>query len=168
MLLVQLQSYRDQYGFNGIFLIPTNMYGPGDNFDLRTSHVIPAVIRKIDDAIKENKNSITLWGTGKVSREFLYVGDCAEAIMKATQEYDKKDPVNIGTGTEISIKELAEKIAELMGFKGEIIWDRTNPDGQPRRRLDTSKAKNEFGWYAKVDFEEGLKRTIEWYRKNRK
>lgn len=168
MLLVQLQSYRDQYGFNGIFLIPTNMYGPGDNFDLRKSHVIPAVIRKIDDAIKENKNSITLWGTGKVSREFLYVGDCAEAIVKATQEYDKKDPVNIGTGMEITIKDLADKIAELMGFEGEIIWDRTNPDGQPRRRLDTSKSKNEFGWSAKVDFEEGLKRTIEWYRKNRK
>jgi GDP-L-fucose synthase len=168
MLLVQLQSYRQQYGFNGIYLTPTNLYGPGDNFDLRNSHVIPAIIRKIGEAMDTREKTVTLWGSGKVSREFLYVEDAAEAIVKAAETYAKKDPVNLGNGREITIKELAGLISELMKFDGKIVWDRSKPDGQPRRCLDVGKAKSELRWSAKVGMEEGLKQTIEWYTKNRK
>jgi GDP-L-fucose synthase len=168
MLLVQLQSYRQQYGFNGIYLTPTNLYGPGDNFDLRTSHVIPAIIRKIGEAMDRREKTVTLWGSGKVSREFLYVEDAAEAIVKAAETYAKKDPVNLGNGREITIKELAGLISRLMKFDGKIVWDRSKPDGQPRRCLDVGRAKAELGWSAKVGMEEGLKHTIEWYTKNRK
>lgn len=164
MLLVQAQAYRKQYNFNGIFLLPVNLYGPGDNFDPSSSHVIPALIRKCIEAQKSGNAEIEVWGTGKATREFLYVDDCADAIVLATQKYDKPDPVNIGAGFEISIKDLAELIAKLSGYKGSLKWDGTKPDGQPRRCLDTSKAKREFGFKAKVNFEEGLGRTIEWYR----
>jgi GDP-L-fucose synthase len=164
MLLVQSQTYRRQYGFNVIFLLPVNLYGPGDNFDLDSSHVIPALIRKFIEAVRDNREEVEVWGTGEVSREFLYVDDAAEAIVLATERYNKPDPVNIGAGFEIAIKDLVKLITEFTGFKGEIRWDATKPDGQPRRRLDVSKAKNEFGFEAKVDFREGLKRTIEWYR----
>lgn len=164
MLLVQGQAYRQQYGFNAIFLLPVNLYGPRDNFDLETSHVMPAIIRKCFDAVTEGKNEIVLWGTGKPTREFLYVGNCAEAIVLATERYDKPDPVNIGTGFELSIKDLALLIAELTGFTGRIVWDAAQPDGQPRRMLDTSRAQGEFGFVATTDFREGLRKTIEWYR----
>lgn len=167
MLLVQAQAYRQQYGFNAIYLLPVNLYGPGDNFDPKSSHVIPALIKKCIDAITNNDSRITVWGTGKPTREFLYVEDCAEAIILAAEKYNKPDPVNIGAGFEISIKDLVELIARLAGFNGEIIWDTTKPDGQPRRMLDTSKAYKEFGFKAKTGFEEGLKKTIEWYRENR-
>jgi len=167
MLLVQLQAYRKQYDFNGIYLIPTNLYGPGDNFDLKTSHVIPAMMRKMDEAMKKGEERITLWGTGNVSREFLYVEDAADAIVKATEVYDKEEPVNLGTGREIKIRDLAELIAKIMGFEGEIVWDTSKPDGQPRRCLDVERAKKELGWEARVSLEEGLKRTVEWYRNNR-
>ncbi|MEW6455187.1 MAG: GDP-L-fucose synthase [Acidobacteriota bacterium] len=162
MLLVQSQAYRKQYGFNSIFLLPVNLYGPGDKFDPESSHVIPALIKKFFDAIPSK--SVTIWGTGKATREFLYVEDCAEAIMLATEKYNKSEPVNIGAGFEISIKDLVNLIAKLTGFKGEIIWDSSKPDGQPRRMLDTSKALKEFGFKAKTSFEEGLKKTIEWYK----
>ncbi len=165
MLLVQAQAYRIQYGFNAIFLTPVNLYGPRDNFDPRVSHVIPALIKKCFDAKREGKDNIVIWGTGKATREFLYVEDCARAIILATEKYDKPEPVNIGAGFEISIKDLAELIIELTGFKGKIVWDTSKPDGQPRRFLDTSRAKKEFGFEAKTDFEEGLKKTIEWYQK---
>jgi len=164
MLLVQSQAYRRQYGFNAIFLLPVNLYGPGDNFDLQSSHVIPALIRKFTEAVRDDKGEVEVWGSGEISREFLYVEDAAEAIALATERYNKPEPVNIGAGFEIRIKDLVKLIAELTGFKGEIRWDNTKPDGQPRRRLDVSKAKEEFGFEAKVDFREGLKRTIEWYR----
>jgi GDP-L-fucose synthase len=164
MLLVQSQAYRRQYGFNAIFLLPVNLYGPGDNFDLESSHVIPALIRKFTEAVRDNRREVEVWGTGEVSREFLYVEDAAEAIVLATERYNKPEPVNIGAGFEIKIKDLVKLIADVTGFKGEIRWDRSKPDGQPRRRLDVSKAKQEFGFEAKVDFGEGLKRTIEWYR----
>jgi GDP-L-fucose synthase len=163
MLLVQSQAYRRQYGFNAIFLLPVNLYGPGDNFDLQSSHVIPALIRKFTEAVLDNRREVEVWGSGGVSREFLYVEDAAEAIVLATKRYNKPEPVNIGAGFEIKIKDLVKLIAELTGFSGEIRWDMTKPDGQPRRRLDVSKAKQEFGFEAKVDFREGLKRTIEWY-----
>ncbi len=172
MLLVQSQAYRKQYGFNSIFLLPVNLYGPGDNFDPRSSHVIPALIKKIFDAIyelnKPNKQKkphepVTVWGSGNATREFFYVEDAAEAIVLATERYNKSDPVNIGAGFEISIKELVELIVEITGFKGRIIWDKSKPDGQPRRMLDTTKAFEEFGFKAKTDFSEGLKKTIEWY-----
>jgi GDP-L-fucose synthase len=163
MLLVQSQAYRQQYGFNAIFLLPVNLYGPGDNFDLQSSHVIPALIRKFTEAVQNNQREVEIWGTGEVSREFLYVEDAAKGIALATERYNKPEPVNIGAGFEIKIKDLVKLIAELTGFKGEIRWDTSKPDGQPRRRLDTSKAKQEFGFQAKVDFREGLKRTIEWY-----
>ena len=163
MLLVQSQAYRRQYGFNAIFLLPVNLYGPGDNFDLQSSHVIPALIRKFTEAVRDNQREVEVWGTGEVSREFLYVEDAAEGILLATERYNKPEPVNIGAGFEIKIKDLVKLVAELTGFKGKIRWDRSKPDGQPRRRLDTSKAKKEFGFEAKVDFREGLKRTIEWY-----
>ena len=163
MLLVQSQAYRQQYGFNSIFLLPVNLYGPGDNFNPKSSHVIPALIKKFYDAKINNQSEVIVWGTGKATREFLYVEDCAEAIVLATEKYDKHDPVNIGAGFEISIKDLAEKIRQIIGFKGKIVWDTTKPDGQPRRCLDTSKAYAEFGFKAKVSFDEGLKKIIDWY-----
>jgi GDP-L-fucose synthase len=168
MMLVQLQAYRQQYGFNGIYLLPVNLYGPSDNFDPKTSHVIPALIRKCHEAIKNNKKEMVVWGTGKATREFLYVEDCAEAIVLATEKYNKPDPVNIGSGFEISIKDLALLICKLMEFKGKIIWDKTKPDGQPRRCLDTSRAKKEFGFKAKINFKEGLKKTINWFLSQQK
>jgi GDP-L-fucose synthase len=168
MLLVQSQAYRQQYGFNAIFLLPVNLYGPGDNFDLQSSHVIPALIRKFAEAVQSKKREVEVWGTGEASREFLYVEDAAEGILLATERYNKPEPVNIGAGFEIKIKDLVKLIAELTGFSGEIRWDTSKPDGQPRRCLDTSKAKQEFGFQAKVDFREGLERTIEWYRGVRK
>lgn len=161
MLLVQSQAYRAQYGYNSIFLLPVNLYGPGDDFDPSTSHVIPALIRKCVEAKEQNKKEIVVWGTGSASREFLYVEDCAEAIVLASEKYNKSDPVNIGAGREISIKDLVNLIVKLTGFKGDIVWDPSKPDGQPRRCLDVSKAKKEFGFTAKMGFEEGLKRTIE-------
>ncbi len=167
MLLVQSQAYRRQYGFNSIYLLPVNLYGPGDNFDPESSHVIPALIKKCFDAVKEKSRSITVWGTGKATREFLYVEDAAEGIMLATERYDKSEPVNLGAGFEISIKDLVLLIARLTGFNGEIIWDTAKPDGQPRRCLDTTRASKEFGFKAKTGFEEGLRNTIEWYRNKR-
>lgn len=166
MLLVQLQAYKQQYGFNGIYLLPVNLYGPHDSFDPKKSHVIPALIRKIAIAKKEGKSEIEVWGSGSASREFLFARDAAKAIVLATKKYNKADPVNIGSGSEIKIKELVELISELMEFKGKIIWDKTKPDGQPRRYLDTSKAKKEFGFEAETDFKEGLKETIEWFLDN--
>ncbi len=163
MLLVQLQSYRQQYGFNGIYLLPVNLYGPGDNFEAKSSHVIPALIKKCVDAKKEGKSHITVWGTGKASGEFLYVEDAALGILLATEFYNEPEPVNLGAGFEITIKDLVMLIAELTGFKGEIKWDTSKPDGQPRRMLDTSRAKEKFGFQAKTDFREGLKETISWY-----
>jgi GDP-L-fucose synthase len=163
MLLVQAQSYRNQYGFNAIFLLPVNLYGPGDNFNPESSHVIPALIRRFIEAKIGNKSSITVWGTGKATREFLYVEDAARAIVLAAKRYNKPDPVNIGVGFEISIRDLAQKIKTLVGFKGSIKWDRTKPDGQPRRMLDTSKAKKEFGFTAGTSFDTGLRKTIDWY-----
>ena len=163
MMLVQSQAYREQYGFNSIYLLPVNLYGPRDNFDPNSSHVIPAIIKKCVDAIQENATSITAWGTGSATREFLYAEDCAEAIILATENYDKSAPVNIGTGFEISMKNLTEIIAELTGFKGDIIWDTSKPDGQPRRCLDVTRAEKEFGYKSKTDFKEGLKETIDWY-----
>ena len=165
MMLVQSQAYRQQYGFNSIFLLPVNLYGPGDNFDPTSSHVIPALIKKCVDATLNNEDNIVVWGTGKITREFLYVEDAAEAIALATQKYDKSDPVNIGAGFEISIKELVELIVELTDFQGRIVWDDTKPDGQPRRTLDTTKALKEFGFKAENSLREGLKKTIEWYKK---
>lgn len=168
MLLVQSQAYRQEYGFNSIFLLPVNLYGPGDNFDPASSHVIPALIKKCVDAMEEGKDFIECWGTGSASREFIYAADAAEGILLATEHYNESEPVNIGAGFEITIRELTERIAKLTGFGGEIRWDPTKPDGQPRRRLDTSRAKEKFGFTAKTDFETGLKKTIEWYRANRR
>jgi len=165
-LLVMLQAYRQQYGLNGIYLLPVNLYGPGDNFDLKSSHVIPALIRKFCEAVDTDAEQVTVWGTGKVSREFLYVEDAARGIAMATQYYDGPEPVNLGTSCEITIKDLAEKIKELTGFKGRIVWDTTKPDGQPRRRLDTSRAKELFGFEPHIPFEEGLKRTVVWWREH--
>lgn len=165
MMLVQSQAYRRQYGFNSIFLLPVNLYGPGDNFDPQSSHVIPALIKKCVDANLNNEKEILVWGTGEATREFFYVEDAADAIILATEKYNKSDPVNIGAGFEISIKELVGLIVELTGFEGRIIWDTSKPDGQPRRMLDTTKALKEFDFKAKTDFREGLKMTIEWYRK---
>jgi len=167
MLLVQSQAYRAQYGFNSIFLMPVNLYGPSDNFDPKSSHVIPALIKKCFDAIDNNSKEIVVWGTGNATREFLYVEDCAEGIILATERYDKSEPVNLGAGFEISIKDLVDLIARLTGFNGKIIWDSEKPDGQPRRSLDTQKACKEFGFKAKTPFEEGLRKTIEWYREHR-
>jgi len=173
MMLVQSQAYRRQYGFNSIFLLPVNLYGPGDNFDPRSSHVIPALIKKCVDAMSNNDSrfpnsefripKLIVWGTGKATREFFYVEDAVEAIILAMEKYNKSDPVNIGAGFEISIKNLVELIVKLTGFKGKILWDKTKPDGQPRRMLDTTKALREFGFKARTGFEEGLKKTIEWY-----
>jgi GDP-L-fucose synthase len=167
MMLVQSQAYRQQYGFNSIFLLPVNLYGPGDNFDPRSSHVIPALIKKCFDAMDNHSNTLEVWGTGKATREFFYVEDAAEAICLAADTYDRSEPVNIGAGFEISIKDLTELIARLSGFSGELIWDASKPDGQPRRLLDTSKAMKEFGFKAKTDLTTGLNKTIDWYRKNR-
>lgn len=167
MMLVQSQSYRQQYGFNSIFLLPVNLYGPGDNFDPRSSHVIPALIKKCFDAIDKNESFIEVWGSGAATREFFYVEDAADAIFLATEKYNKSEPVNIGAGFEISIKELTELIVKLSGFKGNIIWNKSKPDGQPRRMLDTSKAWDEFGFIAKTDLAAGLEKTIKWYKNNR-
>jgi len=164
MLLVQSQAYRDQYGFNSIFLLPVNLYGPGDSFELKSSHVIPALIRKFYQAKINGLSEVEVWGTGKATREFLYVDDCAEAIVLATEKYHKPYPINIGAGSEISIRELAVKIKDIIGFNGKISWDKSKPDGQPRRCLDTSKAFKEFGFRAKTDFDEGLRKTIDWYK----
>jgi len=168
MLLVQSQAYRQQYGFNSIFLLPVNLYGSGDNFDLSSSHVIPALIRKCIDAQKEQSKvaDLVVWGTGKATREFLYVEDAAEGIILATEKYNKSEPVNLGAGFEISIKDLVGLITRLTGFKGRIIWDASKPDGQPRRCLDTTKAYQEFGFKSHTSFEEGLKKTISEYLKN--
>ncbi|MBA7591144.1 GDP-L-fucose synthase [subsurface metagenome] len=167
MLLVQAQSYRQQYGFNAIYLLPVNLYGPGDNFDPEFSHVVPALIKKCLDAVEENRDEIVVWGTGKPTREFLYAEDAAEGIVLATEKYDKPEPVNLGSGAGISIADLVKLIAKLTGFRGGIIWDASRPDGQPKRFLDTSRAEREFGFKAKIDFEEGLRRTIEWYKAKR-
>lgn len=163
MLLVQGQAYRQQYGFNAIYLLPVNLYGPGDNFDPRSSHVIPALIKKCGDAVERGDQEIVAWGTGKASREFLYVEDAARAIVLATEKYDKPDPINIGTHMEITIRDLLELIAELTGFRGDIVWDTSKPDGQPRRSVDASRAKQEFGFEAETDFREGLRKTIDWF-----
>ncbi|MCX5679383.1 MAG: GDP-L-fucose synthase [Candidatus Omnitrophica bacterium] len=166
MLLVQSQAYRQQYGFSSIFLLPVNLYGPGDNFEPNSSHVIPALIKKCCDAVKNNEKKIVVWGTGKPTREFLYVEDAAGAIILATEKYNKSNPVNIGAGFEITVKDLVKLIVKLTGFKGKIIWDKSKPDGQPRRCLSTSKAKKEFGFKTKTSFEDGLRKTIEWYEGN--
>ena len=184
MLLVQALAYKQQYDFNAIYLLPVNLYGPRENFDLETSHVIPAIIRKCLEshdsrneikskinsaqrAISESQSCIKIWGTGNPTREFLYVEDAAEGIILATEKYNKTDPVNLGSGSEISIKELVKLIVKLTNFKGNIVWDTSKPDGQPRRRLDTTKAEKEFGFKAKTSLEEGLMQTIEWYMKNK-
>lgn len=166
-LLTQSQAYRQQYGFNSIYLMPVNLYGPRDDFDLETSHVIPAIIRKCVEARERGDDSITAWGTGDPTREFLYVEDAAEGILDATERYDKSEPVNIGSGMEISIRELVEIIAHVTRFDGDVEWDTSKPDGQMRRCLDVSRAKKEFGWEATTDFEEGLLRTVEWYEEQR-
>jgi GDP-L-fucose synthase len=163
MLLVQAQAYRQQYGFDAIYLLPVNLYGPRDNFDPESSHVIPALIRKCLEAERDGLPAIEVWGTGSATREFLYVDDCAEGILLATEHYRKPDPMNLGSGYEISIKDLVHTIARLTGFRGEIRWDATKPDGQPRRGLDVSRARAELGFEAKMPLEEGLRRTIEWY-----
>ena len=162
-LLVMLQAYRAQYGLNSVYLIPVNLYGPGDNFDLETSHVIPAMIRKFVEAKVAGAADVSLWGTGSASREFLYVQDCARAIVMATRGYDGVEPVNIGTGREITIRDLAEKIRGIVGYTGRIVWDSSKPDGQPRRCLDTSRAKERFGFEATTSFDEGLRKTVAWY-----
>jgi GDP-L-fucose synthase len=164
MLLVQAQAYREQYGLNAIYLLPVNLYGPWDSFDPARSHVIPALIKKCVDAVESRSAKVEVWGTGSASREFLYVQDCARGIVLATRHYDQALPVNLGAGHEIKIRDLAQLIARLTGFNGEIIWDATKPDGQPRRVLDVSRAEREFGFRATTPFEAGLKRTIEWYR----
>jgi GDP-L-fucose synthase len=166
MLLVQAQAYRQQYGFNAIYLLPVNLYGPGDNFNPETSHVIPAIIRKCLAAQASGEKKVTLWGTGRPTREFLYAEDCAEGICLATERYNKPEPVNLGSGQEISIRELADIVAELTGFQGEFIWDASQPDGQPRRCLDTSRAEREFGFLARTSFREGFERTVAWYRRS--
>jgi GDP-L-fucose synthase len=163
MLLVQSEAYREQYGFNSIFLLPVNLYGPGDNYDPSSSHVIPALIRKAVAATQAGCDHFTVWGDGSPTREFLYVDDCAEAILLATERYNHSDPVNIGSAAEISIRDLATLIAEATGFKGRIIWDRTKPNGQPRRKLDVSRARLRFGFEARTSFEYGLGETIKWY-----
>lgn len=167
MLLVQAQAYRAQYGFNAIYLLPVNLYGPGDHFDLENSHVIPTMIRKFTEAVSCGCDRVVLWGDGSPTREFLYVADAARAIVAASGKYDGADPVNIGSGMEISIADLAEKIAGLCGYSGEIVWDESRPNGQPRRCLDTSRASRLLGWEATTSFDSGLKATVEWYRSNK-
>ena len=167
-LLVQLQSYRQQYNFNGIYLLPVNLYGPEDNFDPRSSHVIPALIRKVHEAQQRGDSNLSVWGDGSPTREFLYSTDAARGIVMATKKYDAPAPINLGTNYEISIRDLVELICELMEFEGEILWEIDKPNGQPRRCLDTQRAKERFGFTAEVDFKEGLKNTIDWYRQNAK
>ena len=167
MLLVQGQAYREQYGFDVIHLIPVNLYGPGDNFDPASSHVIPALIKKAVDAREAGASHIEVWGTGQASREFLYVEDAAEGIVLATERYDGSEPVNLGVGREISIRDLTQTIVGLTGFRGEVRWDASKPDGQPRRALDTSRAKDRFGFVARTSFEDGLRRTVDWYEQTR-
>lgn len=166
MLLVQSQAYRDEFQFNSIYLLLVNLYGPRDNFDPESSHVIPAIVKKCIDARNNQQESITCWGTGRPTREFLYVEDAAKAIVAATDKYNKRDPINIGSGKEITISELVELIADLTGYEGKILWDTSKPDGQPRRSLDTAKAYDEFGFRATTDFVSGLRKTIEWYERN--
>jgi GDP-L-fucose synthase len=168
MLLVQGQAYRQQYGFQSIYLLPVNLYGPGDNFDPRSSHVIPALIKKCAEAVESGAPTIEVWGDGSPTREFLYVEDAAEGIVLAAERYNGDEPVNLGSGMEISIRDLVETIARLTGFKGDIVWDSSKPNGQPRRCLDVSRAEHEFGFRAEVPFEEGLRRTIEWYREHQR
>jgi GDP-L-fucose synthase len=168
MLLVQSQAYRQEYGLNSIFLLPVNLYGPGDNFNPTSSHVVPALIRKVVEAKRDGEGEVEVWGSGRATREFLYVDDCAEAIVLAAERYNSAEPVNIGTGSEISIKDLAELIVRLVGFKGSLKWDETKPDGQPRRCLDTSRATREFGFKAKTLLEDGLKQTVDFYLNTRK
>ena len=167
-LLVQLQAYRQEYGFNGVFLLPVNLYGPRDNFDLESSHVIPAMIRKFVEAKDRNETTVTLWGDGSPTREFLYASDAAEGILLAAERYDAPDPVNVGSGEEISIRDLAERIAALTGFDGQIVWDTERPNGQPRRRLDVSRAEREFGFRATTSLEAGLAKTVTWYVQQRR
>jgi GDP-L-fucose synthase len=168
MLLVQAQAYREQYGYNAVYLLPVNLYGPRDNFNLETSHVIPALIRKCLEAKERRDPQVVLWGDGTPTREFLYVEDAAEGILLAAEHYNDSQPVNLGSGQEISIKNLAGLIARLTGFQGELVWDTSKPNGQPRRALDVSRAEKFFGFRARVPFEEGLRRTIAWYQENRK
>ena len=163
MLLVQAQAYREQYGFNAVYPLPVNLYGPRDNFDLETSHVIPALIRKCIEAKERGDERVVLWGDGSPTREFLYVEDCAEGLLLAAERYNGSEPFNLGSGQEISIKNLAQLIAQLTGFEGELFWDTSKPNGQPRRALDTNRAREFFGFEAQMPFEEGLRRTIEWY-----
>jgi GDP-L-fucose synthase len=167
MMLVQSEAYRQQYGFNSIFVLPVNLYGPRDNFNLQTSHVIPALIRKAIEAQERGDVELVVWGDGSPTREFLYVEDAAEGILTATEKYDSSDPVNLGSGYEISIKDLAEMIVRQTGFQGKLVWDTEKPNGQPRRGLDVSRARERFGWSAQVSFEEGMRRTIEWFKANR-
>jgi GDP-L-fucose synthase len=164
MLLVQAQAYRQQFGFNAVFLLPVNLYGPADNFDPETSHAIPAIVKKCVDAVKSGAREIVLWGTGAPTREFLHVDDAAEGILLGTERYNQPDPVNLGSGMEISIRDLAELVSRLSGFEGRIVWDSSKPDGQPRRCLDVRKAETLFGFRARVPFEEGLRETIAWYK----
>jgi len=166
-LLVQSQAYRDQYGLNAIYLLPVNLYGPGDNFDPQSSHVIPALIRKFTEAVESGETEVEVWGTGRATREFLYVDDAAEGIVLAAETYDGREPVNLGSGFEISICDLAMVIAEKTGFSGRIIWDQTKPDGQPRRSLDVSRAAQFFGFRARTNFIDGLSQTIDWYKASR-
>lgn len=165
IMLVQAQAYRAQYGFNAVYLLPVNLYGPGDKFDPKQSHVIPALIKKFIEAKNKNQPEVVVWGTGKATREFLYVEDAARGIILATKYYNKPEPVNLGSGREISIRDLAFLISEIVGFEGKIVFDKTKPDGQPRRKLDITKAKEEFDFVAEVKFEEGLRKTIEWYKR---
>lgn len=167
MMLVQSDSYRQEYGYNSIFLLPVNLYGPGDNFNPESSHVIPALIKKCVDAVKSDADSIEVWGDGSPTREFLYVKDAVEGILLAAEKYNKSDPINLGSAFEISIKDLVELIAKETGFEGEINWDKTKPNGQPRRKLDTSRAKKEFSFESSTTFEDGLRETIKWYRENK-
>jgi GDP-L-fucose synthase len=167
MLLVQAQAYRQQYGFNAIYLLPVNLYGPGDNFDLRSSHVIPALIRKALDAKESSAAELPVWGDGSPTREFLYVEDAADGIVTATEKYNGSEPVNLGSGYEISIKDLVELIVRLTGYQGKLVWQTDQPNGQPRRGLDVSRAKEYFGWQARMPFEEGIRRTIDWYKEHR-
>jgi len=167
MMLVQSQAYRRQYGFNSIFLLPVNLYGPGDNFNPQSSHVIPALIKKCFDALDNNSATLEVWGTGTATREFFYVEDAAEAICLAAEFYNKSEPVNIGAGFEVSIRDLTELIVQITGFQGKVVWDKNKPDGQPRRMLDTGKAWKEFGFKAKTDLMTGLSKTIAWYKSNR-
>ena len=164
-MLVQSQAYREQYGFNSIFLLPVNLYGPRDNFDLQSSHVIPALIRKCVEAVRTGADEVKCWGTGQVTREFLHAADCAEGLLLAAEKYNSSAPVNLGARFEITIKDLAEKIAALTGFHGKLVWDSSQPDGQPRRCLDVERARQAFGFQAKIGFDEGLQETIDWYRK---